>query len=69
VLLGSLAFDPTTGGDGTYSTNLSEFGNDEYIGHAVVAEIFAISGATVGDAEPYGDKLLLGNYCVTYANG
>lgn len=68
VLISSLAFDPTTGGDGTYSTNLLEFGNDELVGTAVIAEIFAISDATVGDAEPYGDKLLLGNYCITYAN-
>ena len=68
VLVSSLAFDPTTGGDGTYSTSLLEFGNDELVGTAVVAEIFAISDATVGDAEPYGAKLLLGNYCITYAN-
>ena len=68
VLVASLAFDPTTGSDGTYSTALSEFGNDELVGTAVVAEIFAISAATVGDANPYGDKLLLGNYCMTYAN-
>ena len=68
VLLASLAFDPTTGGDGTYSTSLVEFGNDEYVGTAVVAEIFAISSVVVGDAQPYGNKLLLGNYCMTYAN-
>jgi hypothetical protein len=68
VLVSSLAFDPTTGSDGTYSTTTLEFGNDELVGTAVVAEIFAISGATVGDAKPYGDKLLLGNYCMTYAN-
>ena len=68
VLVSSLAFDPTTGGDGTYSTSLLEFGNDELVGTAVVGEIFAISDATVGDAKPYGDKLLLGNYCLTYAN-
>lgn len=68
VLISSLAFDPTTGTDGVYSTSLLEFGNDELVGTAVVAEIFAISGATVGDAQPYGDKLLLGNYCLTYAN-
>jgi hypothetical protein len=68
VLISSLAFDPTTGGDGTYSTNLLEFGDDELVGTAIVAEIFAISDATVGDAKPYGAKLLLGNYCMTYAN-
>ena len=68
VLVSSLTFDPTTGADGTYSTSLLEFGNDELVGTAVVAEVFAISGATVGDAQPYGDKLLLGNYCLTYAN-
>ncbi len=68
VLISSLAFDPTTGSDGTYSTSLLEFGNDELVGTAVVAEVFAISAATVGDAEPYGDKLLLGNFCLTYAN-
>ena len=68
VLVSSLAFDPTTGGDGTYSTSLLEFGNDELVGTAVVAEVFAISDATVGDAQPYGSKLLLGNYCITYTN-
>lgn len=68
VLISSLTFDPTTGANGTYSTSLLEFGNDELVGTAVVAEIFAISGDTVGDAQPYGDKLLLGNYCLTYAN-
>ena len=68
VLFSSLAFDPTTGGDGTYSTSTFEFGNDELVGTAVVAEFFAISDATVGDAQPYGDKLLLGNYCLTYGN-
>jgi hypothetical protein len=67
-LVSSLAFDPTTGGDGTYSTSTFEFGNDELVGKSVVAEIFAISDATVGDAVPYGDKLLLGNYCITYGN-
>ena len=68
VSVSSLAFDPTTGADGTYSTSLLEFGNDELVGTAIVAEIYAISDATVGDAQPYGDKLLLGNYCLTYAN-
>ena len=68
VTVSSLAFDPTTGGDGTFSTEVLEFGNDELVGTAVVAEVFAISDATVGDAQPYGDKLLLGNYCMTYAN-
>ncbi len=67
-LISSLAFDPTTGADGTYSTSSFEFGNDELVGTAVVAEFFAISDATVGDARPYGDKLLLGNYCMTYGN-
>lgn len=68
VLVSSLAFDPTTGGDGTYSTETLEFGNDELVGKAVVAEIFAISEASVGDAQRYGSKLLLGNYCITYGN-
>jgi hypothetical protein len=68
VTVSSLAFDPTTGGDGTYSTDVLEFGNDEIVGTAVVAEVFAISDATVGDAQQYGAKLLLGNYCMTYAN-
>ncbi|WP_309617255.1 hypothetical protein [Salinibacterium sp.] len=68
VVISSLAFDPTTGGDGTYSTSTLEFGNDELVGTAMIAEIFAISDATVGDTQPYGDKLLLGNYCMTYAN-
>ena len=35
---------------------------------AVVAQIFAINDGPVGNAETYGDKLLLGNYCLTYAN-
>jgi hypothetical protein len=68
VAVSGLIFDPTTGADGTYSTSLLEFGNDELVGKAVVAVISAVSDATVGDAEPYGDRLLLGNYCLTYAN-
>ncbi len=68
VLISSLAFDPETGDDGTYSTSTLEFGEDELVGTAIVVEVFAISDATVGDAVPYGDKLLLGNYCMTYAN-
>jgi hypothetical protein len=68
VAISSLAFDPTTGGDGTYSTSTFEFGNDEYVGTAIVAQIFAISDVAVGNAETYGDKLLLGNYCLTYGN-
>jgi len=67
-LISSLAFDPTTGGDGTYSTALQEFGDDELVGTAIVAEFYAISTATVDGAVQYGDKLLLGNYCMTYAN-
>ena len=68
LLISSLAFDPTTGGDGTFSTVTLEFGHDELVGKAVVAEVFAISDATVGDARPYGSKLILGNYCITYGN-
>lgn len=68
VLVSSLAFDPTTGGDGTYSTETLEFGNDELVGSAVVAEVFAIDDTAVGDTRLYGDKVLLGNYCITYAN-
>jgi hypothetical protein len=67
-LISSLAFDPTTGGDGTFSTSIFEFGNDEWVGTPIVAQIFAISDQTVGDATTYGSKLLLGNYCMTYAN-
>jgi hypothetical protein len=68
VQLASLIFDPTTGDDGTFSTSSLEFGNDDYVDKAVVAQIFAIHDGAVGDAETYGDKLLLGNYCLTYAN-
>lgn len=68
LLISSQIFDPTSGADGTFSTTNLLFGNDELVGTAVVAEVFAISAATVGDAEPYGDKLLLGNFCLTYAN-
>ncbi len=68
LFVSSLAFDPTTGGDGVFSTKLMEFGNDELVGKAIVAEIFAISEADVGGAKRYGSKLLLGNYCMTYAN-
>ena len=68
ALVSSLAFDPTTGGDGTFSTKTLAFGNDELVGKAIVAEIFAISDASVGDAKKYGSKLLLGNYCITLAN-
>lgn len=68
LLVSSLAFDPTTGGDGTYSTKTLEFGNDDLVGKAIVTEIFAISDATIPGAQKYGSKLLLGNYCMTYAN-
>ncbi|MBX3091429.1 MAG: hypothetical protein KF801_02860 [Cryobacterium sp.] len=68
VLVSSLAFDPTTGGDGTYSTSSLEFGNDTLVGKPIIAEIFAISDATMDGASAHGDKLLLGNYCMTYAN-
>lgn len=68
ALVSSLAFDPTTGGDGTFSTKTLEFGNDELVGKAVVAEIFAISDAKIDGTQQYGNKLLLGNYCITYAN-
>ena len=68
LLVSSLAFDPTTGGDGTYSTSTLAFGKDELVGKAIVAEIFAISEATLDGAQKYGSKLLLGNYCMTYAN-
>ena len=68
VQLASLIFDPTTGDDGTFSTSSLEFGNDDFVGKAVVAQIFAIHDGAVGDAETYGDKLLLGNYCLTYGN-
>jgi len=68
VLISSLAFDPTTGGDGTYSTSTFEFGQDELVGTAMVAEFFAISTATIDGTVQYGDKLLLGNYCMTYGN-
>ncbi|MEO7348283.1 MAG: hypothetical protein ABIW32_00205 [Terrimesophilobacter sp.] len=68
ALVSSLAFDPTTGGDGTFSTKTLAFGKDELVGKAVVAEIFAISDAKIDGTQQYGDKLLLGNYCITYAN-
>ncbi len=67
-LLASLAFDPTTGDDGTFSTSTLAFGKDELVGTAIVAQIFAIADQPVGDAEVYGSKVLLGNYCITYAN-
>ena len=68
ALVSSLAFDPTTGGDGTFSTKMQEFGNDELVGKAVVVEVFAISDSKIEGTQQYGDKLLLGNYCMTYAN-
>lgn len=68
ALVSSLAFDPTTGGDGTFSTSTLEFGNDELVGKAVIAEIYAISDGMLDGAQRYGQKLLLGNYCITYGN-
>ena len=50
-LVSSLIFDPTTGGDGTYSTSSLEFGHDDLVGTAVVAEIFAISDAKILEAQ------------------
>ena len=47
---------------------MQEFGNDELVGKAVVVEVFAISDAKIEGTQQYGDKLLLGNYCMTYAN-
>ncbi len=67
-LISSLAFDPTTGGDGTYSTKILNFGNDELVGTAIIAEIFAISDAPLEGTHQYGQNLLLGNYCITFAN-
>lgn len=68
ALVSSLAFDPTTGGDGVFSTKTLAFGKDELVGKPIVAEIFAISDATMSGAQKLGSKLLLGNYCLTYAN-
>jgi hypothetical protein len=68
VQLSSLNFDPTTGADGTYSTSTLEFGNDEYAGTPVAAQIFAISDNPIGDTVQYGDKVILGTYCITYEN-
>jgi hypothetical protein len=68
VQLSSLNFDPESGGDGRYYTSTLEFGNDEYVGTPVAAQIFAISDNPIGDTVQYGDKVILGTYCITYEN-
>jgi len=68
VGISSEAFDPTTGADGKYSTANKLFGKDELVGTAMVLQVFAIADTAIGTTEKYGDKVLLGNYCLTYAN-
>lgn len=69
TLLSSLAFDPDTGDDGTYSTAMNEFGNDEYVGEPVIATVFAIDTAIEGSGGLNSDNyVVLANYCITYAH-
>jgi hypothetical protein len=68
VQVAGLIFDPTSGADGTFTTTGEEFGNDELVGKAVVAEVFAVSDAKIDGAINYGQKLIIGNYCLTYAH-
>ena len=68
VAISSEIFDPTTGDDGTYSTTNSLFGGDEFVGTAMVMQVFAIADTAIPTTEQYGDKVLLGNYCLSYAN-
>ena len=34
----------------------------------MVMQVFAIADSAIGTTEQSGDKVLLGNYCLTYAN-
>lgn len=68
VSISSEIFDPTTGADGTYSTTNKLFGKDELVGKPMVLQVFAIADTAIGTTEKYGDKVLLGNYCLSYAN-
>lgn len=68
VSISSEIFDPTSGDGGTYSTTNKLFGADELVKTAMVMQVFAISDTAIGSTEKYGDKVLLGNYCLTYAN-
>jgi len=69
VLLSSNIFDPDTGADGTYSTSNSEFGNDDYVGKAVIADVFAIDPAISGSGGLGSENyVVLASYCVTYAH-
>ncbi|MEO6115303.1 MAG: hypothetical protein ABIP33_02870 [Pseudolysinimonas sp.] len=68
VGISSEIFDPTTGSDGTYSTTNKLFGKDELVGTAMVLQVFTIADTAIGTTEKYGDKVLLGNYCLSYAN-
>ena len=64
----SETFYPTTGSDGTYTTTNKRFGKDELVGTAMVLQVFTIADTAIGTTEKYGDKVLLGNYCLSYAN-
>jgi hypothetical protein len=68
VAISSEIFDPASGADGTYSTTNKLFGKDELVGTAMVLQVFAIADTAIGTTEKYGDKVLLGNYCLSYAN-
>jgi hypothetical protein len=68
VGISSEIFDPSTGADGRYSTTNKLFGKDELVGTAMVLQVFAIADTAIGTTEKYGDKVLLGNYCLSYAN-
>jgi hypothetical protein len=68
VGISSEVFDPTSGADGRYSTTSKLFGKDELVGTAMVLQVFAIADTAIGTTEKYGNKVLLGNYCLSYAN-
>jgi hypothetical protein len=68
VGISSEVFDPTSGAGGRYSTTSKLFGKDELVGTAMVMQVFAIADSPIGTTEKYGDKVLLGNYCLSYAN-
>lgn len=68
VGISSEIFDPTTGSDGTFSTTNKLFGKDELVGTAMVLQVFTIADTAIGTTEKYGAKVLLGNYCLSYAN-
>ena len=53
--------------DNTYTANLNIFDSD-LVDQAGIAELFIISDVDYDGGKRSGDKLILGEYCVTYKN-